>query len=99
MTETLEREMTISHSDFSRTLPKALGKLRYQRQNNIITVYLDDDGNEGEIIISLSKERIRKIASLNLPVTDVTFQLENITEKKKIEFFKHFDRAYHRGGG
>lgn len=99
MTETLEREMTISHSDFFRTLPKALGKLRYQRQNNIITVYLDDDGIEGEIIISLSKQRIRKIASLNLPVTDVTFQLENITEKKKIEFFKHFDRAYHRGGG
>lgn len=98
MTETLEREMTISHSDFFRTLPKALGKLRYQRQNNIITVYLDD-GNEGEIIISLSKERIRKIASLNLPVTDVTLRLENITEKKKIEFFKHFDRSYHRGGG
>ena len=99
MAETLEREMTISHNDFFRTLPKALGKLRYQRQNNIITVYLDDDGIEGEIIISLSKERIRKIASLNLPVTDVTFQQENITEEKKIEFFKNFDRAYHRGGG
>ncbi len=99
MTGTLQREMTISHSDFFRILPKALGKLRYQRQNNIITVYIDDDGIEGEIIISLSKERIRKIASLNLPVTDVTFQQENITEKKKIEFFKHFDRAYHRGGG
>ena len=99
MEKIFEREMTISHSDFFRILPKALGKLRYQQQNNIITVYLDNDGVEGEIVISLSKERIRKIASLNLPVTDVTFQLENITEKKKIEFFKHFDRAYHRGGG
>jgi len=99
MTEALEREMTISHSDFFRILPKALGKFRYQQQNNIITVCLDDDGIEGEIVISLSKERIRKIASLTLPVTDVTFQLENITEKKEIEFFKNFDRAYHRGGG
>jgi hypothetical protein len=99
MEKIFEREMTISHSDFFRILPKALGKLRYQQQNNIITVYLDNDGVEGEIVISLSKERIRKIGSLVLPVTDVTFQQENITEEKKIEFFKNFDRAYHRGGG
>jgi hypothetical protein len=98
MKEILKREMTITHSDFFRILPKALGNLRYHQQNNIITVYLDD-GVEGEIIISLSEERVRKIASLTLPVTDVTFQQENISEKKKIEFFKHFDRAYHRGGG
>ncbi|RKZ49766.1 MAG: hypothetical protein DRQ58_01055 [Gammaproteobacteria bacterium] len=98
MAEILEREMTISHSDFFRILPKALGKLRYQQQNNVITVFLDD-GVEGEIVISLSKERIRKIGSLSLPVTDVTFLQENISEKKKTEFFKHFDRAYHRGGG
>jgi hypothetical protein len=50
-------------------------------------------------VISLSKERVRKIASLTLPVTDVTFQAGNITEEQKIEFFKRFDRAYQRGGG
>ena len=94
-----EREMTISHIDFFRILPKAVGSHRYQQQNNVVSVSLNDEGVAGQIVISLSKERIRKIASLTLPVTDVTFQAENITEEQKIEFFKCFDRAYQRGGG
>lgn len=94
-----EREMTISHNDFFRILPTAVGTHRYQQQNNVVTVSLNDEGVAGEIVISLSKERVRKIASLTLPVTDVTFQAENITEEQKIEFFKRFDRTYQRGGG
>ncbi|MFT5426339.1 MAG: hypothetical protein ACI9ZT_001280 [Gammaproteobacteria bacterium] len=94
-----EREMTISHSDFFRILPKAVGSHRYHKQENVITVSLNDKGIACEIVISLSKERVRKIASLTLPVTDVTFQAGNITEEQKIEFFKRFDRAYQRGGG
>jgi hypothetical protein len=94
-----EREMTISHSDFFRILPKAMGSRRYHKQENVITVTLNDEGVTGDIVISLSKERVRKIASLTLPVTDVTFQAGNITEEQKIEFFKRFDRAYQRGGG
>ena len=95
MTETFEREMTISHSDFFRILPKALNLYPYKREENVINVSLD----EGEISITLSEERRRQIASLSLPVTDVTFQLKNVAENTKSKFFEKFDRAYHRGGG
>ncbi len=95
MTETIKREMTISHSDFFRILPKALYLYPYRREENVIYVSL----NGGEICIVLSEERNRQIASLSLPVTDVTFQLKNVAESTKSKFFEQFDRAYHRGGG
>jgi hypothetical protein len=95
MIEIFKREMTISHSEFFRILPKALQSYLYQQHENDISVTLD----KGEIVISLSKERVRKIASLSLPVTDVTFQINNVAEKSKNDFLKQFNRAYHRGGG
>ncbi len=87
--------MAISHRDFFRILPKAIGSRQFQHKDNIITVFVD----EGEICITLSKERIRKIASLSLPITELTFQIKNVAKNTKDEFFKRFDRAYHRGGG
>ena len=95
MIEIFEREMTISHSDFFRTLPKALKSYLYQQHENLISVTL----NEGEIVITLAEERLRQIASLSLPMTTVTFQIKNVAEKSKKIFFKQFDRAYQRGGG
>jgi len=93
--QTLEREMTISHSDFFRILPKALKSYQYEQVDNVVTVTLD----KAEISIFLSEERRRQIASLLLPVTDVTFQLKNVAESTKNKFFVQFDRSYHRGGG
>jgi hypothetical protein len=95
MIETFEREMTITHSDFFRILPKALKSYPYDQNDNVITVTLD----KAEISIILSEQRQRQIASLSLPVTDVTFQLKNVAESTKSDFFEQFDRAYHRGGG
>ncbi len=95
MKHTFEREMTISHSDFFRILPKALKSYPYKQEENIIRISLD----EGEISIILSEERRRQIASLSLPVTDVTFHLKSVAESTKSKFFEQFDRAYHRGGG
>ena len=95
MIETIERKMTISHSDFFRILPKALKSYLYQQHENLISVTL----NEGEIVITLAEEQLRQIASLSLPVTDVTFQLKNVAENTKRDFFTQFDRAYQRGGG
>ena len=95
MEHTFEREMTISHDDFFRILPKAVGSHQFQQANNVITISLSG----GEIRIILSKERYRQIASLSLPVTDVTFQVKNVAENTKNEFFRQFDRAFHRGGG
>ena len=95
MTEIFRREMTISHSDFFRILPRALGSYLYRQHGNVISITLD----EGEVVITLAEERLRQIASLSLPLTMVTFQIENVVEKSKKAFFKQFDRAYQRGGG
>jgi hypothetical protein len=95
MTETFKREMTITHRDFFRILPKALKSYLYQQHENVINVILDG----GEIVIILAEERHRQIASLSLPVTDVTFQMKSVAENTKIQFFEQFDRAYQRGGG
>lgn len=95
MEQILKREMTISHRDFFRILPKALVAYRYQQVDNTVTVYLD----EGEICITLSEERVCKIASLVLPVVDVSFEMKNVVENTHSNFLKQFDRAYHRGGG
>jgi len=95
MIETIERKMTISHSDFFRTLPKALKSYPYQQHENVVSIPLDG----GEIVIILAVEQLRQIASLSLPMTTVTFQIRNVAEKSKKEFFEQFDRAYQRGGG
>ncbi|MCH8080000.1 MAG: hypothetical protein IIA06_09540 [Proteobacteria bacterium] len=95
MTEIFEREMTITHRDFFRILPKALKSYLYQQHENVISVTLD----EGEIVIILAEERLRQIASLSLPITNVTFQIKNVAKKSKKVFFKQFDRTYQRGGG
>ncbi len=95
MTEIFEREMTITHRDFFRILPKALKSYPYQQHENVISIPLDG----GEIVIILAEEQLRQIASLSLPITNVTFQIKNVAENTKKEFFKHFDRAFHRGGG
>jgi len=95
MTETLKREMTITHRDFFRILPKALKLYPYQQHEKVISIPLD----EGEIVIILAEEQRRQIASLSLPVTYVTFQIKNVAKKSKKGFFKQFDQAYQRGGG
>ncbi len=95
MEYSFEREMTITHSDFFRILPKALKFYPYKVKDKLITITLDG----GEISIILSEQRHRQIASLSLPVTGVTFQLKNVAESTKMNFFEQFDRAYHRGGG
>lgn len=107
MDQTFEREMTISHSDFFRILPKALQSHNYQQSDNEIIISISNTeqdtcetpDTQGEIRILLSEEGRLEIASLSLPSTNVTFQLKNVAEKTKKEFFHHFDRAYQRGGG
>jgi hypothetical protein len=95
MDYTFEREMSISHSDFLRILPKALASHTFQQINNVITVTL----GQGEITIVLSEEGSRQIASLSLPVTVVAFQVKDVAESTKSNFFEQFDRAFQRGGG
>jgi len=95
MTDTIEREMTITHADFHRLLPKALGDKRYSVNNDKIEIKI----HEGKVTIYLEPEKSRKIGALELPVTQIKFLFENICNSAQKEFFSRFDLAYHKGGG
>ena len=90
-----KREMTITHKEFLRLLPKALNGLSYQQDENQILV---KDG-DGLIRITLSEESIRKIASLSLPTTFVHIELTGYSESGAKRFMSRFDLAYQKGGG
>ena len=90
-----EREMTITHKEFLRLLPKALAGLSYEKNGNLIEII---DQNR-LIKINLSEESIRKIASLELPVTNVRIELNNFQTKDSDRFISRFSLAYQKGGG
>jgi len=90
-----EREMTITHKDFLRLLPKAINGLDYQISGDQIDI-VDVDRS---IKISLARESIRKIASLALPMTLVRIEFRDFSETESLKFMSRFNLAYQKGGG
>lgn len=91
----IRRRMTITHQDFFRLLPRALGSRDYQRQGN--SVSFRQPGFLMEI--NLSPERRWRIAGLELPATDVEIVLSDCGAEQAQTLLKQFDLAFHRGGG
>jgi hypothetical protein len=87
--------MSISHREFFRLLPKAVGNYQYTIQGASVDIQLE----EGRLEIELSQEGRRRIASLTLPETRLEFRFSGATEDQKTAFLKRFDLAYQRGGG
>ena len=90
-----ECDMTITHKEFFRLLPKALAGLPYQKNANQIRV---TDG-DSMIRITLAEESTRKLASLSLPMTQVHIELDNVEEADMDRFISRFKLAYQKGGG
>ncbi len=90
-----ERDMTISHKEFLRLLPKALAGLSYEKSGNVIGV----SSKDGPIEIILGEESTRHLASLALPRTQVSIELTSHSESAAASFIKRFDLAYQKGGG
>ena len=89
------RDMSITHDEFFRLLPKALKNRRYEILNNVVHVTLA----HGNITISLSPQTSRELGSLVLPVTRINFAIKNCPEVVRLKFFEDFDLAYQKGGG
>jgi hypothetical protein len=90
-----EREMTITHKEFLRLLPKALTGFNYKKNGNLIEI-IDDNRS---IAIHLSDESTRKIASLALTVTNVRIELNDFQTEDASRIIARFDLAYQKGGG
>ena len=95
MTTSFNREMTITHKDFLRLLPKAIGGLTYEKVDN--TILIEDELRT--IQITLSCESSRKFGSINLPVTNVSIELKGFCDTSVKRFLSRFDLSYQKGGG
>ena len=93
---TITREMTITHDDFFRLLPKALRGHEFSVDGSEIRV---DTANGGNVLIELSAESRRRLGSFSLPVTRVEARFRGMTEQSVREFLTVFERTYQRGGG
>ena len=92
---TLRREMGLSHGEFFRSLPAAMGDRRFSVSAPTVTMA------EGarRLEITLAPERERRIGLLRLPVTCVTFDFTGYSEAEVEAFMRRFERHYQRGGG
>ena len=89
------RDMGITHREFFRTLPAALGPTPYTVQGRDIIITED----ARRLVISLSPEGRRRIAALSLPTTQVHFTFSGYSPQDIEQFMARFDRAFQRGGG
>ncbi len=91
----LTREMSITHKDFFRLLPRAVNGAPVTRDGNHASITT----NAGQINISLMPETVRKLGLLEFPVTHVSMEFNGFTPTDQAAFLARFELAYQRGGG
>lgn len=89
------REMGLTHDDFWRLLPRAMGEHSYERKGDHVHASV----HQGTLQIHLGPTQERKIALLRLPYSEVSFRFEGIEQEQQMAFKTHFDLHFQRGGG
>ena len=89
------REMGLTHADFHRLLPAAMGAHPYRVDGNRVQAQIAD----GRLQIVIGPPLMREIASIQLPYCVVSFTFENVSEPQQRAFKEHFDLYFRRGGG
>ena len=90
------RDMGLTHADFWRYLPAAVGEHRWKRiSDTAVKVYI----GEGRLLIDLGPEGERRIANIRLPRTIITFLFHEVSAQEQAEFLTYFDLRFQRGGG
>ena len=87
--------MAYTHAEFKRLLPHALEGRDYHVNGCVI----ESSHDNNLIRIHLGPEYERRIASLSMPVCDVTVELDSFSDDEAQKFLDRFDRTYRRGGG
>ena len=95
MSSHLIREMSITHNEFFRLLPRAVNNAALARQGNQV----DITTATGLVKITLSPETVRKLAIMEFPVTEVTIEFNGFSASERAAFLARFDLAYQKGGG
>ena len=90
-----EKEMGITHRDFFRLLPMALGTDKFSTTIDSASL----KAGMKSVEIELGPESSRRIALLVIPTTPVTLTLDGYSDSEAEIFMATFERAYQRGGG
>jgi len=89
------REMGVSHADFFRILPKAMAGTPYEVDGLTVRGSVD----QGEVVITVGAEQVRRIALLAIPYCEVSFDYRNLTQAQIDTFDATFYLSFQRGGG
>lgn len=93
--ERFSKEMGVSHADFYRLLPRAMGDTAYRVEGTTVHGTLQS----GTVSIELGEQKMRRIALLGIPYAEVTFSFDGVDESARTEFMRYFDLRFQRGGG
>ena len=89
-------EIGASHAELLARLPSAVAPHVIRKLN--AECYVMSCENR-VATLHLSPSRIREIASMRLPVTEITIAFENFSEVQYHRFMQRFKTYLHRGGG
>lgn len=87
--------MAVTHKDFFRILPNAMGPYPYSLEGLTLT----GEVGSGTVKITIGPEQVRQIALMVIHYCDVEFSYDKLSQEEYDEFQRHFELRYQRGGG
>ena len=91
----VKKEMALTHDDFFRIIPRALGAENFDR--TATGIFLEEGDKRLQITIGI--ERMRKIALMEISACDVRLEFFAYTEADRETALDLFDRMFQKGGG
>jgi hypothetical protein len=92
---TVRKEIGVTHADFLRTLPEALGSVAYRQDG--LHIVQESEGRRLEIVLAPQEER--RLGAMRLPVTRVELVFHGHTPAERAAALERFQRAFLRSGG
>lgn len=92
------RDMALTHKDFFRILPRAMGDVEYRIEGSVVTGELGAAGS-GSLKIEIGSQQLRKIALMEVPWCRVEFTAVGVAQSDFDAFARNFHRHFQRGGG
>jgi len=89
------REMAVTHKDFFRILPRAMGDCEYVVDGSTVRANI----GSGRVTINIGAQQVRRIALMAIDYCKVDFCFEKLSEEQAEHFKTHFELYYRRGGG
>ena len=92
---TVSKDMGVTHAEFFRLLPRALGTEAYSPHGDRVVL----ENGSRRLEITLGPEATRQIALMRVPKTAVTLSFTGYSDVDRAAALALFDRAFQRAGG